>query len=234
MITGYSGSPARYLLGVLRNRQPRPFLVKHGSIRLPDSLQYDHSLEKTRSNFGINAKDVYSYGYELSPLAIAGVVQPLLGENHLEISRILGSNFLVNNIRFWRNLSMPNSEHSIDHYSNVFHQDTVRDQNLIQIFVLLSDVTVDDGPFEWYEKDQHHQVHHSFKHRSSIPYSKHKLFSIPSPHQLTGSRGSYLLLNTGYHYHRDSIPMPGRDRVIMSIGLFPKYTNIGMPSTSFL
>ena len=234
MFTGYSGRPTRYLLGAIHNRKLRPFLAKHGSIRLPDSLQYDYSLEKTRSSYGTNAKDVYSYGYELPPADISDVVKPLLKENLFEISSILGSNFLVNNIRFWRNLSMPNSEHSIDHYSNIFHQDTVRDQNLIQIFVLLSDVTVEDGPFEWYEKNQHHKVHGFFKRRSDTSCYSDTTISIPRPHQLTGQRGGYLLLNTGYHYHRDSIPMPGRDRVIMSVGLFPKYTNIGMPSASFL
>lgn len=234
MITGYSGSPARYLLGTLRNRQLRPFLAKIGSIRLPDSLQYDHSLEKPRSNFGLTAKDVYSYGYELSPLAIPDIIKSLLTENYLEVSRILGRDFLVNNIRFWRNLSIPNPEHLVDHYSNVFHQDTVIDQNLIQILVLLSDVGHDDGPFEWYEKDQHLKAHKYFKNRSHAPNLQHQVSSLPIPHRLTGDRGTYLLLNTGYHYHRDSIPIPGRDRVIMSMGLFPNYTNIGIPSASFL
>jgi hypothetical protein len=234
MITGYSGSPARYLLGALRNRQLRPFLVKHGSIKLPDSLQYNYSLEKSRSNFGLSEKDAYSYGYEVSPSNIIDVVKPLLRDNRLEILRILGSDFLVNNIRFWRNLSLPNSEHLIDHYSNVFHQDTVIDQNLIQILVLLSDVGDDDGPFEWYEKDHHSKVHKYFKCRSDICKHQDQISSLPSPHRLIGKRGSYLLINTGYHYHRDSIPMPAKDRVIMSIGLFPKYANIGMSSAMLL
>ena len=234
MITGYSGSPLRYLLGVLRNCQLRPFLVKRGSIRLPDSLQYDYALERPRSNFGLNAQALYSYGYEISPLNLTSIIKPLIKDNFLEISSILGSDFLVNNIRFWRNLSIPNSEHNIDHYSNVFHQDTVVDQNLIQIFVLLSDVSADDGPFEWYDGHQHRKVHKFFKRRSNISHSKDELISRARPHQLTGLRGSYLLINSGYHYHRDSIPILGRDRVIMSMGLFPNYTNIGIPCSSFL
>jgi len=234
MITGYSGSPARFFRGALHNRQLRPFLVKHGSISLPDSLQYNYSLEKPRSNFGSNYQTVYSYGYELPPSSFSKIVQPLLTDNLFEISQILGSDFLVNNIRFWRNLSMPKSQHSVDHYSNVFHQDTVRDQNLIQIFVLLTDVGLEDGPFEWYEKDLHAKAHQFFKRRSNTIYLQDEKISLPNSNQLTGSRGSYLLLNTGYHYHRDGIPKQGRERVIMSIGLFPSYTKIGIPSESLL
>ncbi len=232
MITGYSGSLFSYLRGSFSNFHFRPFLVKTGFISLPDSLKYDNSLEKPRSNFGSNAKDVYSYGYEVPALDLVSIIKPLLRDNYSQISHILGSNFLVNNIRFWRNLYMPNSQHSTDHYSNVFHQDTVIDQNLIQIFVLLSDVSVLDGPFEWYEKDHHPKVHKFFKSRSDTSYLQDQKNEVPSPHQLIGSRGSYLLLNTGYHYHRDSIPQVGRDRVIMSVGLFPKYTNVGIPSAS--
>ena len=232
MISGYSGSPARFFRGALHNHQLRPFLVKHGSISLPDSLQYKYSLEKPRSNFGSNHQTVYSYGYELPPSSLPMIVQPLLRDNFSDVSQILGSKFLVNNIRFWRNLSMPKSQHSIDHYSNVFHQDTVRDQNLIQIFVLLNDVGPMDGPFEWYEKDHHPKAHQVFKRRSDTSFLQDERTSLTSPKQLTGSRGSYLLLNTGYHYHRDGIPEQGRDRVIMSIGLFPSYTKIGIPFES--
>ena len=235
MFTGYSGSSVRFLRGALHNRQLRPFLVKHGTIRsLPDSLNYDYSLEMPRSNFGPNTQTVYSYGYEISPLNLFKIVQTLLKENLFEISRILGNNFLVNNVRFWRNLSMPDSQSRLDHYSNVFHQDTVSDQNLIQIFVLLTDVSREDGPFEWYEKDFHPKAHQFFKHRSDTTFLQDEKTLLPNPYQLTGPRGSYLVLNTGYHYHRDSIPAQGKERVIMSLGLFPSYTKIGIPSQSFL
>lgn len=234
MITGYSGSPLRYFIGALRNRLPRPFLVKAGSVNLPDSLQYDYLLEKPRSNIRLDSQASYSYGYEIDPVCLVSILKPLLSENLFDISRILGSGFLVNNVRFWRNLSIPRSQHSIDHYSNVFHQDTVVDQNLIQIFILLTDVDSKDGPFEWYEKDSHSKAHKFFKRRSDTSYLYDERTSPPIPKQLTGSRGSYLLLNTGYHYHRDGIPEQGRDRVIMSVGLFPSYTKIGIPSESIL
>jgi len=234
MISYYSGSKLRFFQSVLRSRKTfLPFLQNIGHLSLRDTLQYEPSREQPRQNPGTSSL-VYSYGYEIKPLEIADDILPFIHVNQQSIVDLLGSNFRINNIRFWRNLHIPSEHQYLDIYSNIFHQDTVYDQNLIQIFVLLENVSLLNGPFEWYNSQDHSTVH-KFFHDRSKSYSLTSGFSsvIPSPNQLTGLRGDYLLLNTGYHYHRDSIPNEGLERTIMSIGLFPDYTLIGTPYSKF-
>jgi hypothetical protein len=223
MITGFSGSKVQYIKACARSLSYwRPFLEKKTNVRLEKWIKYEHQKEKSRSN---SSKYVYSYGYEESPTTYSQLISDLVYLYKAEIVNAIGRGFRVNNVRFWRNLHIPEELQCLDIYSNIFHQDTVCDQCCLQFLINLEDVSEDNGPFEWVSKREHQTAHRAFHNRKAHnPYPARLIVE-----KLNGPRGTSVLLNTGYHYHRDSVPNKGFERTIMSVALFPEWTKIGSP-----
>ena len=219
--TLFQGSTIQFLLSkYLRNNKRSPFLEIQGHLPLSHEIKYDYDLESPRGR--LYKGNHYSYGYQDSSEKLSSLFRSIVLKYNADIARLLGPSFRMASPTLWRILPLPLEAQCEDIYSQVFHQDSVYDQYNLQIFVLLDDVSVQDGPFQWVDLSYH---------RKAFPYAiKRNKVSLPSSilvKTLTGQRGDYLLLSTGYTLHRDGIPDLGRQRLMASVGLFPNYTKIG-------
>lgn len=225
----------RHLKSIFLYSRPRqPFLEKLLNISLPSYIQYCTTREVCKSK--ILGTYCCSYGYEDEPIVHKDFISTVLFKLNDDLTFLLGEDYRVNKVRFWRNLHIPPSESYRDYYSNIFHQDVVYDYFCVQLFILIDQVNIDDGPFEWFSMDRHILVHPLFKNRLKLENFNfaNTLPTDLNPNRLVGKRGDALLLNTGYHYHRDGVPELNHDRRIISLSFFPNYSNIGTPSSSLL
>ena len=219
--TYFQGSTQRFFISKFIKNKNRPahFEIKS---RIIDSFQiiYNYDLEKPRGRPWKERH--YSYGYVDSSNETFQVFHRIISEHYDQIKQVLGPNFLVDYPTLWRNTHLPENALNCDVYSQVFHQDSVYDQYNIQVFLLLNSVCIQDGPFEWVS---------SSDHKKAFAYTKIRNCSKLPPgikvNRLTGQRGDYLILSTGYTLHRDGVPNLVRQRVMASIALFPAYTKIG-------
>jgi hypothetical protein len=136
----------------------------------------------------------------------------------------LGDGYMINEGNVWRNHSIPAEFLNTELFSQHWHYDKVVDYRNIQLFILLGDVTVDDGPFEYVANPDEHNILPSVFERNN----KDLNLNI---RKLTGKRGDTLLFSTGSTPHRAGVPAEGRYRDIFSIAFFPAYTKIGRSST---
>jgi hypothetical protein len=68
-------------------------------------------------------------------------------KNYESVLRMfLGDGYLVNDGLVWRNHAIPEAYRNTELFSQNWHYDKVVDFRNVQLFVLLSDVTADDGP----------------------------------------------------------------------------------------
>ena len=221
-LTLFQGSTLKYLYSYLYfNFGRSPWLCIQGSNPSISGLEYNYLLEEPRGR--VHEGRVYSYGYKESAPEVINVFTSIIIEHFADIQKVLGPDFLLNEPTFWRTKHIPRCASSLDLYSQVFHQDSVVDNFNIQIFVLLQDVNLSDGPLEWIDKEYHRKAFRQCHNRDKI-----RVNEIPVS-RLTGKRNDYLILSTGQTLHRDGIPDDGRERIMASIGLFPKYTKIGKP-----
>lgn len=139
----------------------------------------------------------------------------------------LGDGYRINEGLIWRNWSIPAEYRDTELFSQHWHYDKVVDFRNIQLFVLLGDVTEDDGPFEYVVNPNERNILHSVFDRNN------KDLNLKT-RKLTGKRGDTFLFSTGSTPHRAGIPAEGRHRDIFSIAFFPAYTKIGRSSTDLL
>jgi hypothetical protein len=112
-------------------------------------------------------------------------------------------------------------------FSQHWHYDKVVDFRNIQLFVLLGDVTLDDGPFEYVANPNEYRILPSVVDRNN------KDLQVLTG-KFIGKRGDTCLFSTGSTPHRAGIPAYGRQRDMFSIAFFPAYTKIGCSSTELL
>ncbi len=143
------------------------------------------------------------------------------------IRMYLGDGYLINDGLIWRNYSIPAEYRNTELFSQHWHYDKVVDFRNIQLFVLLGDVTEDDGPFEYVSNPDEQNILPSVLDRNN------KDIGLKT-RKLTGKRGDTLLFSTGSTPHRAGIPAEGRHRDIFSIAFFPAYTKIGRSSVDLL
>ncbi|MDB4638766.1 hypothetical protein OAE87_01450 [bacterium] len=221
-LTCFQGSSVRFFYSYLYlNIGKSPWMCIQGSNHKVSSLNYKYELEQPRGRS--HDDKFYSYGYSDSSFETIQVFNSIILDHFDDIEKVIGPGFLLADPTFWRTTHIPENLSSYDIYSQVFHQDSVVDNFNIQIFVLLQDVTSLDGPFEWIDKDHHRKAFNKCRKRDKIVVDD-VLVS-----KLLGKRNDYLILSTGQTLHRDGIPNYDRERVMASIGLFPKYTKIGKP-----
>ncbi len=139
----------------------------------------------------------------------------------------LGDGYLINSGLIWRNYSIPDAYRNTELFSQHWHYDKVVDFRNVQLFVLLGDVTINDGPFEYVANPDEYNILPSVLERNN-----NDLNLITS--KLTGKRGDTFLFSTGSTPHRAGIPDDGHQRDIFSIAFFPAYTKIGRSSTDLL
>lgn len=149
-------------------------------------------------------------------------IKNILSEDVIEkIKEIYGCEFEVRHVIAWRNYSVPKDIQGDNKqfFSEKWHFDR-RDISCIKLFVNLSDVTDDDGPFHILPvKDTKAAIKNGYKYRfnygDSNPDNSEGLIKA------TGKVGSALICNTQICLHRAGVPENDRIRDIIQFQMFP-------------
>jgi len=203
-----------------------PSLAIAGHVTLPNSFSFNELEAEPR---GVQAPDgryfssVNSLDVEQLPSAIIRAIK-----NYDSVLRLyLGDHYLINNPNVWRNHTIPKEFRNMELFSQHWHYDKVVDFRNIQLFILLGTVTDEDGPLEFVVNSDEQKVMRSVLERNNID------LTIEAK-KLTGIRGDSFLFSTGSTPHRAGIPKEGHIRDMFSVGFFPAYTKIGLPSELLL
>lgn len=197
-----------------------------GHIDLEPDFGLDESKAMDRGNCTSDGR-YYSKYQSLEWSEIPSSIKQAIRNYDSVIRMFLGDNYFINDATVWRNYSIPEEHRNTELFSQHWHYDKVVDFRNIQLFVLLGDVTVNDGPFEFVENPDEHNILPSVFDRNNNDIDL-------TTRKLTGSRGDSLLFSTGSTPHRAGIPAEGRYRDIFSVAFFPAYTKIGRGSTELL
>lgn len=197
-----------------------------GHVNLDPEFGLDESRAMNRGNPGPDGRH-YSKYHTLDWAEIPPSIKQAIRNYDSVIRLFLGDGYLINDGRVWRNYSIPTEFRNSELFSQHWHYDKVVDYRNIQLFVLLGDVTEDDGPFEYVENPDERNILPSVFDRNN------KDLDLKT-RKLIGKRGDTFLFSTGSTPHRAGIPAEGRHRDIFSIAFFPAYTKIGRSSTELL
>ncbi len=197
-----------------------------GHLDLESSFGLNESKAIDRGNRAPDGR-YYSKYHTLEWAEIPVAVKQAIRNYDSVIRMYLGDGYLINDGLIWRNYSIPAEYRNTELFSQHWHYDKVVDFRNIQLFVLLSDVTEDDGPFEFVTNPDELNILPSVLNRNNNDIHL-------KTQKLIGKRGDTLLFSTGSTPHRAGIPAEGRHRDIFSIAFFPAYTKIGRSSIELL
>jgi len=132
------------------------------------------------------------------------------------------SNFKVMHLMCWRTYHVPkNPLNEKEVYSEHWHCDG-KDTSILKLFVNLTDVTEDYGPFLIQPLERTKElIHLGFGDRHQYKLSDKVLEDPKHLIKAVGPAGTALLCNTQFCLHRASIPKEGRIRDIMQIQFIP-------------
>jgi len=197
-----------------------------GHINLEPTFGLDEKRAIDRGNAAPDGRR-YSKYHTLDWAEVPPSIKQAIKNYDSVIRMFLGDDYLINDGLVWRNYSIPEQYRGSELFSQHWHYDKVVDFRNIQLFVLLGDVTEDDGPFEFVSNPDEYHILPSVLDRNN----QNLALDI---RKLTGKRGDTLLFSTGSTPHRAGIPAEGRYRDIFSIAFFPAYTKIGRSSKELL
>ena len=197
-------------------------LAVKGHIELDPTFQFDTSKAQPRGEKAPDGK-YYSQYYSLSWDEFPVEIKNSIRNYDTVIRMFLGDDYRINVGNAWRNMSIPEEYRNSELFSQHWHYDRVVDFRNIQLFVLLQDVTQDEGPFEYVTEPDEYNIAPSVVLRTNADFAAKK-------GKLTGVRGDTLLFSTGSTPHRAGVPAEGRHRDIFSVAFFPAYTDIGVSS----
>lgn len=188
------------------------------------TFKYDESLQKPRG------KEVdgryFSYGYQLEFNQIPNSITEYILKIKPIIEMYFGADVLISKPNLWKNFHIPSEYYGKDIFSECFHQDLVKDQYNMQLFILLHNTGEDQGPFEFLDFELQMKDKDYFQNRNRIEPKS-------GSHRLLGKRGDVLLFSTGATLHRAGNPKKGQTRDIMSVAFFPKYSEVGVSYGEF-
>ena len=174
--------------------------------------------ESKLSSRSIYQKTTSTTSYEID--FIPDILNSIISSNISKIEGYLGKSFCFENTQIFRIFNFPEEFSGYDIYSNVWHQDSFEGNRLLKIFVLLDEVSDNDGPFH-YLNLKNTKVHwEKLKERWSF-----KKFGgveeISDQETFTGKIGDYLIMDSSRLMHRASIPSNYRDMMVLT--LLPKW-----------
>ena len=190
-----------------------PFRIVSGRTDTPVPT-FDEALARGRGNSAASS----SQGYTTD--IIPSAFHDIISKHRAEIEAYVGKAFLCERPLCFRNLGIPDEYKTYDVYSNIWHQDSHDGNRLLKIFVLLMDVTEEDGPFCFLDRDA--TLQHWPALRERWTFEKMKVVpAFSEERRAIGPRGSYLILDTASCMHRASIPKGHRD--MMQLTLYPSW-----------
>ena len=115
----------------------------------------------------------------------------------------------------WRNWHVPDELTSLDLLSDHWHQDSHR-SDIVKVFVALSDITDDDGPFHFIDRKASRRAIQS-GYRYSVADATALEVEPGEVKRLIGPAGTAAIVNTIHCLHRAGLPAKGRQRDIIEL-----------------
>jgi hypothetical protein len=136
-----------------------------------------------------------------------------------------GAHFKITRFRVARNYHVPREvvkDESLHMVGNYWHCDSETPDHL-KMFVYLSDVTSENGPFHSLSREETKNIVASDYYKGPNDGVPHGVVEEKADeiHRLTGPTGSTALSNTCMHLHRAGIPAKGKTRDSLSIQFAP-------------
>ncbi len=211
----------RFFAGISKDIKIKEFDAVVGNIVSEDIPEFEAILARPRGN-GDNQVKTYSISYTINQ--IPEVLINIISRHRKKIEEYLGLNYLYEPVLIFRNYRIPEEFETYDIYSNVWHQDSHDGERLLKIFVLLMDISDNDGPFTYLNRAA------TLTHWSELMerWDFRKMSSTPKyaeENYATGLKGSYLIINTAQCMHRAQNPQNFRD--MMQIALYPSWRATG-------
>ena len=166
--------------------------------------------------------EVYSRYILMSPKNIPELAG-LLNDDIIDlIEQCYGSHFEVMSVYCWRNYHVPSKVvEETETFSDRWHCDK-QNTDFLNLFVLLSDVTEEDGPFHIQPTDRtKYLIKKGFGNRHNYNIHPELLEDPKYVTKATGPAGTSLLCNTSLCFHKAGIPNQGRFRDILQFRFSP-------------
>jgi hypothetical protein len=176
---------------------------------------YTRGTEETDYTFGIDSTEFdFSTRFPEVAQVVGGPVADALEQYY-------GTWFKPVRINMWRNHHVPPEVvESSEVFSNYWHADPHTTDH-VKLFVYLTDVTEDHGPFHVIATDESKRVTRSYKReRDGIP-NGYVEDTVDDVIKFTGPAGSTALCNTQTNLHRAGISAEGNHRDLLQIVLAP-------------
>ena len=173
--------------------------------------------------FQINEKDLIfrsDFSKMIDYEKIPDFVEKIINLNKTKIEKFLGKNFLVTKCKFYRTFSFDKWLSKHDIISNIWHQDSHDGYKMINIFVLVSNIKKDDGPFIFLDRNNTKRYWSLIGERWTFDKTNADK-SFQEEINFVGNKGEYILINTSNCLHRASIPNSKRDMI--QITLYPSW-----------
>ena len=182
----------------------------------------DETLSSVRSQH--NGK-VYSRSVHELILKIPDV-KKLMSEKIIDLfQQYYGSYFQILDVQGFRNYHIPDEINKKHHlYSDEWHCDG-HDITFTKLFVYLTDVSEDDGPFFTHSiQSTKELIKKGFGSRTNYKLSKEIIEDPKYATKYTGSKGTSLAGNLNVCFHRATVPIQGHYRDLMQFFIAPSTT----------
>ena len=144
----------------------------------------------------------------------------IIEKNRENIEAYLRRGFLMEEHTLIRNFNFDTSFSAYDIYSNIYHLDSHDGNRMLKVFVLISDVGDNDGPFHYFNLDRVKKSWPKFRERWSFDNFRNPA-SFNDVQTFTGNAGDFLIIDTSKNVHKAGIPDQYRDILIAT--LYPKW-----------
>lgn len=196
---------------IVRGTLPKDF---HEELyELQDSIE-----KEVRSVGDAAGKDLFSVRFTKNEIGSA--FRYIVEEQKEFITSYVGKQFLHKGVLAWRNYPIDKNFENFDVYSNVWHQDSHDGNRLLKIFILLQDVSIEDGPFTFLSEKDTRKNWGNLRKRYHMDTSEHTKSYLEEQHA-TGSFGDYIILDTARSAHRATVPAASRD--MAQLTMYPSW-----------
>lgn len=145
-----------------------------------------------------------------------------------------GSEIKIISVSCWRNIGPPLEKVHDRLFSNTWHCD-YETTSLMKLFVCISDITADDGPFHIHPRSNTRKLMKmGYKARDNYAGAKGALDTMDGLFRLIGPSGSAAACNTQTCLHRAGVPKEGHFRDILQLQILPSRTKRGSDWTEHL
>lgn len=145
-----------------------------------------------------------------------------------------GSEIKIISVSCWRNIGPPPEKVHDRLFSNTWHCD-YQSSSLMKLFVCISDITGDDGPFHIHTRaNTRALMNMGYKARDNYAGAKDSLDTMDGLFRLTGPSGSAAACNTQVCLHKAGVPKEGHFRDILQLQILPAREKRGLDWTTHL